>query len=495
MQHLLPKFRLALVISATIALAQATVVTGTGNPAVDVPAVQAAANAGGDIVLMGHFSFDTPPTVPTPLQAVGIPPATILISKAVAISGAPNASIEAGTIPFYVQAPGASVSIQKVRFVRPAKSAILVYAVSGLLVASCRIDGITPLPNIQFSGISIGASDMATIPTPSKPGHPEKLSGRIEVVNNDLDFAGGTVFDNVLGVTAFSAGQSPDKEVDLYITGNRIRNITQPAINLRRIGGRARVESNVITTGNVSSPTTRRPEAIRAANTGSYVIAHNVIHSEWPAPEAIGIGVFSQAADWPIADAEIVDNEVTMLPPDGVRFGAFSAGIDIRGFAQGVVVGNNRIRGRARAAVAVDVSNGGSPRNTAFILNHFDDLEASVPGVVVGNGVRDTLIVGEKGTVDDHGIHTVILPIRGRQGLTSPNRPYIGAPLTVGGELNKLAWNIALGRDGQRTLPVGWNGGEEARRGITDLDFAGYGDAVQRAVSRGFVSRSMTGLR
>jgi hypothetical protein len=35
----------------------------------------------------------------------------------------------------------------------------------------------------------------------------------------------------------------------------------------------------------------------------------------------------------------VVDNEVTMSPPDGVVFGDFSAGIDIRGFAQGNVVG------------------------------------------------------------------------------------------------------------------------------------------------------------
>jgi hypothetical protein len=92
MQQLLPNVRVALVITITIALsasawAQATVVIGTGNPDVDVPAIQAAVNLGGEVVLRGHFSFDTPPTIPTALQAVGIPLATILISKAVAISG------------------------------------------------------------------------------------------------------------------------------------------------------------------------------------------------------------------------------------------------------------------------------------------------------------------------------------------------------------------------------------------------------------------------
>ena len=416
MQQLFLKSRVALVVMAAItlaasALAQPTMVMGTGNPDVDVPAVQAAVNLGGEVVLMGHFSFDTPPTIPTPLQAVGFPPATILISKAVAISGAADAIIERGTIPFYVAAPGAKVGIQNVHFVSPSKSAIVVYAVSGLVIASCRIEGYAPLPNIQFSGISVGASDMAVTPTPSQPGHPENISGRILIADNDID-AGANPLGNVLGITSFSAGQSPDGEVDLYISGNRIRNITRPGIDLRRIGGRAHVEGNVITTGPVSSQS--NTEAIRAVNIGSFVIAHNVIHCQWPDPDAIGISVFSQIADWPMADAVVVDNKVTMSPPDGVIFAGFSAGIDIRGFAQNIFVGNNRIRGSARAAVAVDVFNGGVPANTAFVLNRLGGFDSSLPGVIVGDGVSDTLILGQKGTVNDLGINTVILSFEDR---------------------------------------------------------------------------------
>ena len=364
----------------------------------------------GEVVLSGHFSFDKPPTVTTGLQAIGIPQATILISKAVAVSGAGDAIIEAGTIPFYVEAPGSAVTIQNVRFVRPAKSAIIVYAVSGLVIASCSIEGFTLLPNIQFSGFAVIANDMAVTPSPTQPGHPENLSGRIVIADNDID-AGENPTGNVLGITTFSAGVSPDKEVDLYITGNRIRNVTEPAINLRRIGGRAHVEGNVITTGPVSA--VARPEAIRAVNIGSFVIAHNVIQSQWPDPDAIGIGLFSQFADWPMADAVVVDNKVTMSPPDGVQFGSFSAGIDIRGFAQGNFVANNIIRGHARAAVAVDVFNGGIPVNTAFVLNRFDDFDLSVPDVIVGNGVTDTLILGQKVTLNDNGINTVILAFGG----------------------------------------------------------------------------------
>src|SRR6202012_5239744 len=134
------------IASATNALAQATVVNGTGNPNVDIPAVQAAVNLGGNVVLRGHFSFNTPPTISTALQTAGFPLATILISNAVSIPGARAdrddvTTIDAGTIPFYVDAPGVSVAIQKLRFVRPANSAILVYGSTGLVIDSYRIHG------------------------------------------------------------------------------------------------------------------------------------------------------------------------------------------------------------------------------------------------------------------------------------------------------------------------------------------------------------------
>ncbi|HZQ44623.1 MAG TPA: hypothetical protein VFA99_15320 [Acidobacteriaceae bacterium] len=408
----------ASIASATSALAQTTEVTGTGNPSVDVPAIQAAVNLGGEVVLRGHFSFDTPPTMPTALQVAGFPEATVLISKAVSISGARAdgdgaATIDAGTIPFYVDAPGASVTIQKLRFVRPANAGVLVYSVTGLVIASCRIEGITPRPNapiVQFSGITLYGSDMAVIPTPTQPGHPQNISGRIVIADNNLDLTGGAATDNVLGITTFSVGLSPSNEVDMYISGNTITNVTEPAINMRRIGGSAHVERNLITTGPVSSQTSPRPEAIRAANIGTYVIADNVIRSEWPDPDAIGIGVFSQFAAWPVTGAVVVKNEVTMSPPEGVVFGNYSAGIDIRGFVQGNEIGDNTVRGHARTGVGVDVFNGGTPTDTALVLNRFDDFEPAIADVVVDSGVTDTLILGQKGTVNDQGINTQILP-------------------------------------------------------------------------------------
>jgi hypothetical protein len=346
---------------------------------------------------------------------VGYPPATVLVSKAVTISGAQNedderASIEGGSIPFYVEAPGASVTIQGLRFIRPIAEAIFVYAANGLTIANCKIEGIVTVPSLRSTGIDIDTA--GNPPTVANPGHPENIFGRVLVTHNEIDVVGGTSADDTLGIVVFSVGLSPENEADIYVSGNKIRNTTEPAINFRRIGGRAHVEGNVINTGPVSSLQTRGPEVIRVVNTGSYVIAHNTVHCEWPDPDAKGIGVFSQIAGWPMEHAVVMDNSVTMSPPPGVIFGDLSAGIEIRGFTRDNVVANNRIRGRARAALAVDPFKGGVPGNNAFIHNRLDDFEASSADIVLGGGVTDTLLLGQGGTVEDHGVNTVIVPLR-----------------------------------------------------------------------------------
>jgi len=146
---------------------------------------------------------------------------------------------------------------------------------------------------------------------------------------------------------------------------------------------------------------------IRAVNIGSYVIAHNTIDCQWPDPDAKGIGVFSQFATWQMEHAVVTDNDVAMSPPPGTVFGDFSAGIELRGFAKDSVVSNNRIRGRARAALAMDPFKGGIPANNAFVVNRLDGFEPSRADVFVADAVTDTLLLGQEGTIEDHGVNTV----------------------------------------------------------------------------------------
>ena len=85
--------------------APAVVITGTGNPDIDVSAVQTAVDQGGQIVLMGHFSFDRPPTK----WIEDLNGRTILVSRQVAITGMRDeggeiTTIEGGDNPFAVDA-------------------------------------------------------------------------------------------------------------------------------------------------------------------------------------------------------------------------------------------------------------------------------------------------------------------------------------------------------------------------------------------------------
>src|SRR5215469_10673450 len=153
--------------------ADQTVVVGTGNPDIDVPAVQTAVDQGGEVILKGHFSFDRSPTVPTAQGDFAI----VRVSKAVVISGAHEeddgmTSIEGGRVPFYVDVPGAPVTIQRLRFIRPTRNAIRVHAVSGLVITSCRIEGVEPQVG-QADGIAINT--VVGIPTPTNPGKPENV--------------------------------------------------------------------------------------------------------------------------------------------------------------------------------------------------------------------------------------------------------------------------------------------------------------------------------
>jgi hypothetical protein len=282
------------------------VVVGTGNPAVDIAAVQAAVDQGGQVVLRGHFSFDAPATKSLTQalpDAPGRPSAAeVSITKAVSISGAPGkggdmATIQGGTLPFFINAPGQSVSFRSLRFVTPIGGAMLVFAVRGFEVSGSRVEGVVPFAN-SSQAISIVNSN--NVPSPTNPGHPENVSGPLKIVDNDFDMTGATpAGENTLALTVFSVGV-PGAEVDADVSRNRIRNVTEPAINFRRIIGRAKIEHNVIVTGSLAGNAVRNA-VIRVANTGSYHVAHNSIVCDWSSSDAEGIQVFSQADIWPMA--------------------------------------------------------------------------------------------------------------------------------------------------------------------------------------------------
>ena len=74
---------------------------------------------------------------------------------------------------------------------------------------------------------------------------------------------------------------------------------------------------------------------------------------------------------------------------------------------------NNRIRGRARSALAVVAQDEGIPANNDFVSNDLDGFQSSLADVFVDAAVTNTLIFGNKGKVQDKGIGTALVNSQG----------------------------------------------------------------------------------
>ena len=402
------------------AQAQPVTVTGTGSPDVDVPAVQAAVDQGGQVVLAGHFSFDQPSTTPNSSIYTRI----ITVSNSVVISGVRDASgayttIQGGNWPFFIDAINSQVTIEKLHFIGPSGGAVWTYAVAGLNINHCQIEGAVPTADFGTQagaafpvsgGLFIGAD--AHPPSASFPGIPGNFSGNFVIADNDIDMAASPGADS-LGVVVFGVGTLPDHEVTIDVARNRIRNVTEPAIDFRVIGGRVYAQHNVLQTGGVKGPAAM-PDAIRIAGAGSYVVAQNSIDCGWSNGAATAIDVIgtAAAAAFSEAGATVVDNDIRMSAAEGTVFASNSAAIEIRGFAQLNSVLNNRIRGRAWAALAVDVSNGRTPSNNIFLSNDVAHFQASTANIYIDAGVGNTIIIGPKTTLQDNGTGTSVVTMR-----------------------------------------------------------------------------------
>lgn len=410
-------WRIAIVVSALTILfpmfvaAQTATVLGTGNANLDVPAVQAAVDQGGSVTLVGNFSFDRPATKPAGATYNRM----VTVTKSVVISGAPDSAgnmttIDGGELPFAVDAFGAQVTIEQLRFTRPKAAAINVFAVSGLLITDCRIEGVVALPDaavkggLLANGVLVGTS--RNVPNATQPGHPENFSGNISIVDNDIDMQ-GLPDTSSLGVVVFAVGRTPDRQVDVAVSGNHIRNTTEPAINFRYVGGAVQATRNIIETGSVSSSD---PDVIRIVGSGLYFITQNMIDCAWGTGAAIHVA--GQAAPLPAeANATVADNRINMEAPEGTVFDDGSAAIEILGFAQQNLVANNQIRGRAAAAITITDQNGGIPANNTLASNNVAAFVPSLADVFLDAGVLNTVLMGKQGSLTDNGTGTIIMPL------------------------------------------------------------------------------------
>lgn len=378
----------------------ARLVVGVGDPAVDVAAVQEAVDAGGDVLLRGTFSFDKPP----------IAERSVRIANAVRIRGAANdqggrATIVGGWRPFDIDAPGAEVSIEGIRFVHPEPFAIDVHGVRGLRIANCLVDHPGPKAIPPFGVIGGGLNLFITDRT--------KVTGEISILDNEFDI-GGSATVRTYAMAVIGVGTVADP-ANVLIARNRISNVTGHGVDLRQVIGQATVEENVIHTGAIGGQQVALSDVvvdgIRILGGGSYVVRGNTIEVAFE--NAAGIRLQGNNAQAPLSGARVERNDITMALASGAVPGSQSAGIELRRVARDNAVSENRIRGRANAAISLlsDPAGGGAfltPERNAFIGNNISTFTSALADVLVGPRVTATSVTGGSGIVDDHGVGTTM---------------------------------------------------------------------------------------
>lgn len=227
--------------------------------------------------------------------------------------------------------------------------------------------------------------------------------GTVRIIRNELN-PGGPPSTSTNGIVV----NAPTNEIE--IAYNTVANPTAHGIDLRNVGGTARVERNNVVIGPAARPggPGEFVDGIRCVGPGSYVIEHNSVRAAFENAAGIRIGGTTGAAVR-INDVLLSLSEVTVP-------GAQSAGVVVEGSASANEILENRVRGRGRAAISVihsdfalDKGSGsGNPADTRIVGNDQALFTATFADVEVGAGAADTLILGGSGSVSDQGTRTVI---------------------------------------------------------------------------------------
>lgn len=378
------EFAALIAFLAAVAAPAQVLLVGTGDPAIDVPAVQAAVDGNDVVLLQGTFSFS--PGAPVP---------AVTIRRSVWIAGVPNEQgqiprILGGTQPFVIAAPGSDVSIEGLRFQDPVGVAIWIQSARDVLIEGCVVDGVIP-------GLIRGA--VVAIAIFESVGS----AGTVRIVRNEL-YPGGPPSTDTNGIIL----NAPTAEIE--IAYNTVANPTAHGIDLRNVGGSARVERNNVTIGPAArgGGVGQFVDGIRCAGAGSYVIDHNFVSAASENVAGVRVGGTAGAA--------IQGNDILLPLSETAVPGPQDAAIQVEGSASATEIVDNRVRGRGRVAFSVihsdfplDKGSGsGNPVDTRIAGNDAELFASTFADVEVGAGAVGTTILGGSGTVSDQGTSTVV---------------------------------------------------------------------------------------
>lgn len=375
------------VLGATSVAAEArecpAIVVGKNNPAADVPAVQRAVDRGcATVRLQGSFNFSGISTG-EPLRVVSVRRSVNIVGQLDGQGHLPL--IVGGETPFLVDAPGAVVRIQGLRFVGPVSKAVQVGAAKEAVVVNCVIEAVEPVtPGDVVFGVVVGGRLFET------------PIDRVVVRGNSIAASRPVDVGIILAPSSRAIGS-------ISIDRNEVR-ATAHGIDLRSVRGYVQVNDNRVTIDD--SDRTGDPavvqlvDGIRCWGEGACSIVGNRVESHHPN----SAGIRLQAA----AGAIVENNRIELTPPEGSTPGAQSSGVQMIEDSSRNLVGRNQVSGEARTAFSVSGPLPLLPTDNVLVLNRHPGFVPSFADIEIGEGALRTVVVGEDGTVSDLGSGSVV---------------------------------------------------------------------------------------
>ena len=368
-----------------------TVVVATGDPAIDPVIVQQAVDAGGTVVLRGTFNFGTSGSV-----AVG---------SAVTLVGEDGATIVGGPTSLFgplatllVDAPGADVTIKRLRFENAARP-FLARRAGWLTVTESAFHNtdsgvvLAPTQGFAFDRISITNSDFRSIGRDAVALVPP-------IGSNFASFAN-----------------------EITVARNSVRGVMRSGIDIAGPAGVVVIDDNDVHTGSnqlQSGTPGQFVQGIRAARLPSVAIRRNRVMCGFPNGAGIRLAAASAAL---VTENRVVMDVSADIPDAQLNLNRQSAAIVVQGSASNNLLTDNIVEGRARVALSVISSEfaldrplltDGAPAGTRLIENDARAFAATFRDVEVGRGATliqppDTLYSGPTAAIDDDGARTVVL--------------------------------------------------------------------------------------
>lgn len=378
-----------LLLGACQTLQPTTTLVGTGDAGRDVAAVQAAADAGGRVILRGSFNFGGRERV--------------ILRRDVQIVGE-DAKISGGLFPFYSPvpdklppaAPGPKIAIRGVHFDGPTFAALNIGYASGLHIAGNRITDVKevplPLPGHPKAqgkaGIYFGTA--WSWPQGKQRAYaPGVFTGRVVIENNVIEVQPRTPAQT-LGYGIYGQWTTG---IDALIAGNTVTGASRTDIETidhyrgPAGEGRIRIAGNNVTTAEAGLPFpgANTPNAIlvgyfsdrSAATDPTRNIVHDVHDNtiETRGSSSYGIAVIADGA-W------VKNNTITSRGESALPLLIVGSGIRVKG---------NTVGGRGTAGVTIP---GGAYNE--LVDNDLGRFSGSKAQVVFGKNAADNLCAGHQ---------------------------------------------------------------------------------------------------